>query len=102
MLFSCYSAAVTMLVVLIFAGIFKHLIELWGDEDSTSGFNEFTHKHIIPACLLAPTKDTFDWRDAQTVLVSEWGVKWRVYLYISQWRMLDNAYVLALSMLDMV
>lgn len=33
------------------------------------GFDEFTRKNIVPACILAPTKESFDWRDAQTVLV---------------------------------
>jgi len=33
------------------------------------GFNEFTYKHIIPACFLAPMKPTFDLSDAQTIQV---------------------------------
>lgn len=49
----------------------KTLIDLWGKEGALPGFNEFVHKHIIPVCILIPTKDTFDWTDAQTVLVSD-------------------------------
>lgn len=38
------------------------------DQD-VAGFADFTRKNIIPVCILTPTKDTFDWRDGQTVLV---------------------------------
>lgn len=34
------------------------------------GFADFVYKHIVPACFLAPLKQTFDLADAQTVLVS--------------------------------
>lgn len=52
-------------------GILKQLVELWTDEEKgLAGFGEFSRKHIVPACVLTPTKDTFDWSDGQTVLVS--------------------------------
>ena len=52
-------------------GILKQLVDQWIDQDEgLAGFDDFTQKHIVPACILAPTKHTFDWTDAQTVLVS--------------------------------
>ena len=46
------------------------LVELWGGKDGPVGFADFVYKHIVPACFLAPLKQTFDLADAQTVLVS--------------------------------
>lgn len=43
---------------------------LTGGEDGPVGFADFIYKHIVPACFLAPLKQTFDLADAQTVLVS--------------------------------
>lgn len=46
------------------------LMEPAGGKDGMVGFPDFTYKHIVPACFLAPLKPTFDLSDAQTVLVS--------------------------------
>uniref|UniRef100_A0A8C4LET5 Exportin-T n=1 Tax=Equus asinus TaxID=9793 RepID=A0A8C4LET5_EQUAS len=48
--------------------ILSKLVELWGGEDGPVGFADFVYKHIVPACFLAPLKQTFDLADAQTVL----------------------------------
>ncbi|XP_026091682.1 exportin-T-like isoform X1 [Carassius auratus] len=48
--------------------ILSRLVELWGGKDGLVGFPDFIYKHIIPACLMAPLKPTFDLSDAQTVL----------------------------------
>uniref|UniRef100_A0A3B5LXE0 Exportin-T n=1 Tax=Xiphophorus couchianus TaxID=32473 RepID=A0A3B5LXE0_9TELE len=48
--------------------ILTRLVELWGGKDGMVGFPDFTYKHIVPACFLAPLKPTFDLSDAQTVL----------------------------------
>ncbi|XP_061524197.1 exportin-T isoform X2 [Phycodurus eques] len=48
--------------------VLARLVELWGGEDGMSGFGDFTYKHIVPACFLAPLKPTFDLSDAQTTL----------------------------------
>lgn len=49
-------------------------MKLWilsaGGNDGPVGFADFVYKHIVPACFLAPLKQTFDLADAQTVLVS--------------------------------
>lgn len=45
-------------------------ILLTGGKDGPAGFADFVYKHIVPACFLAPLKQTFDLADAQTVLVS--------------------------------
>lgn len=50
--------------------ILSKLVELWGGKDGPVGFADFVYKHIVPACFLAPLKQTFDLADAQTVLVS--------------------------------
>uniref|UniRef100_A0A3B3DXD2 Exportin-T n=1 Tax=Oryzias melastigma TaxID=30732 RepID=A0A3B3DXD2_ORYME len=47
--------------------ILSKLVELWG-KDGLPGFSDFTYKHIVPACFLAPLKPTFDLSDAQTCL----------------------------------
>uniref|UniRef100_A0A8B9BRK7 Exportin-T n=1 Tax=Anser brachyrhynchus TaxID=132585 RepID=A0A8B9BRK7_9AVES len=49
--------------------ILSKLVELWGGKDGPVGFADFVYKHIVPACFLAPLKQTFDLADAQTVLV---------------------------------
>lgn len=55
-------------------GILKNLVDQWTDTDQgVPGFDEYTRKHIVPVCILAPTKPTFDWRDGQTVLVCNIG-----------------------------
>ena len=48
----------------------KIWILLTGGKDGPVGFADFVYKHIVPACFLAPLKQTFDLADAQTVLVS--------------------------------
>ncbi|XP_064417764.1 exportin-T isoform X1 [Latimeria chalumnae] len=48
--------------------ILSKLVELWGGKDGLVGFGDFIYKHIVPACFLAPMKQTFDLTDAQTVL----------------------------------
>lgn len=48
--------------------ILSKLVELWGGNDGPVGFADFVYKHIVPACFLAPLKQTFDLADAQTVL----------------------------------
>uniref|UniRef100_A0A8C4S6B5 Exportin-T n=1 Tax=Erpetoichthys calabaricus TaxID=27687 RepID=A0A8C4S6B5_ERPCA len=48
--------------------ILSKLVELWGGKDGLVGFADFTYKHIVPACFMAPLKPTFDLSDAQTVL----------------------------------
>ncbi|XP_076967404.1 exportin-T isoform X1 [Tamandua tetradactyla] len=48
--------------------ILSKLVELWGGKDGPVGFADFVYKHIVPACFLAPLKQTFDLADAQTVL----------------------------------
>ena len=40
-----------------------------GGKDGLVGFDEFMYNDIVPACLHAPMKPTFDLADAQTVLV---------------------------------
>uniref|UniRef100_A0A2K6C901 Exportin-T n=1 Tax=Macaca nemestrina TaxID=9545 RepID=A0A2K6C901_MACNE len=50
--------------------ILSKLVELWGGKDGPVGFADFVYKHIVPACFLAPLKQTFDLADAQTVLES--------------------------------
>ncbi|MBV95896.1 Exportin-T, partial [Eschrichtius robustus] len=51
--------------------ILSKLVELWGGKDGPVGFADFVYKHIVPACFLAPLKQTFDLADAQTVLGPE-------------------------------
>ncbi|XP_036107938.1 exportin-T isoform X4 [Molossus molossus] len=48
--------------------ILSKLVELWGGKDGPVGFADFVYKHIVPACFLAPLKQSFDLADAQTVL----------------------------------
>uniref|UniRef100_A0A2I3NFM1 Exportin-T n=1 Tax=Papio anubis TaxID=9555 RepID=A0A2I3NFM1_PAPAN len=48
--------------------ILSKLVELWGGKDGPVGFADFVYKHIVPACFLAPLKQTFDLADAQIVL----------------------------------
>ncbi|KAM9772273.1 exportin-T isoform 2-T2 [Syngnathus typhle] len=48
--------------------VLARLVELWGGKAGMTGFRDFTYKHIVPACFLAPLKPTFDLSDAQTVL----------------------------------
>lgn len=35
------------------------------------GFKEFIYQSVVPACILAPLKPSFDLNDAQTVIVSD-------------------------------
>ena len=54
----------------LFLDILKSLVDQWTNTDQgIPGFDEYTRKHIVPVCILTPTKDNFDWRDGQTVLV---------------------------------
>uniref|UniRef100_A0A2K6BH64 Exportin-T n=1 Tax=Macaca nemestrina TaxID=9545 RepID=A0A2K6BH64_MACNE len=48
--------------------VLSKLEELWGGKDGPVGFADFVYKHIVPACVLAPLKQTFDLADAPTVL----------------------------------
>ncbi|XP_077449465.1 exportin-T isoform X2 [Stigmatopora argus] len=48
--------------------VLARLVELWGGEAGMAGFADFSYKHIVPACFLAPLKPTFDLSDAQTAL----------------------------------
>ncbi|XP_067932118.1 exportin-T-like [Watersipora subatra] len=50
--------------------ILKSLVEQWSDSNQgVPGFDEYVRKNIVPACILAPTKESFDWQDGQTVLL---------------------------------
>lgn len=49
--------------------LIRALIFFVGGKDGPVGFADFVYKHIVPACFLAPLKQTFDLADAQTVLV---------------------------------
>ena len=42
-----------------------------GSEGVLPGFVEYTYKHILPACFLAPLRATFDLNDGYAFLVSE-------------------------------
>ncbi|XP_055934059.1 exportin-T-like [Argiope bruennichi] len=48
--------------------ILKKMVELWGGDNGMAGFVEFMYNHIVPACFMAPLKETFDLNDAQTIL----------------------------------
>lgn len=57
-------------VVCLHATNFKYFCFIFlGGKDGPVGFADFVYKHIVPACFLAPLKETFDLTDAQTVLV---------------------------------
>ncbi|KAF4520194.1 hypothetical protein B566_EDAN003907 [Ephemera danica] len=47
--------------------ILKKLVDLRGGKDLCNTFNEYIYKSIIPACFLAPSKPSFDLRDAQNM-----------------------------------
>lgn len=50
----------------------RRLVEIWGGKDGPTEFVEFIYKQIVPACFLAPLRDTFDLNDAQaTIALSE-------------------------------
>lgn len=50
-------------------GILKKLVEVWGGGDGEmGGFKEFIYQSVVPACILAPLKPSFDLNDAQTVI----------------------------------
>jgi len=49
--------------------ILKKFVELWADQNTgPEGFIDFMYKNIVPACFIAPTKESFDINDAQTQL----------------------------------
>lgn len=48
--------------------ILKKLVELAGGKELPGDFNEFIFKNVVPACILAPLRNTFDLCDAQTVV----------------------------------
>lgn len=41
-----------------------------GGDGEMGGFKEFIYQSVVPACILAPLKPSFDLNDAQTVIVS--------------------------------
>lgn len=47
--------------------ILKRLVEVWGGKNGMPPFREYTYEYVIPACFMAPLKETFDLTDAQTV-----------------------------------
>ncbi|XP_076106455.1 exportin-T-like isoform X2 [Mytilus galloprovincialis] len=48
--------------------ILRKLVDSWGGNDGMAGFVDFMYKSIIPACLMAPMKPSFDLNDGQTSL----------------------------------
>uniref|UniRef100_T1JL81 Exportin-T n=1 Tax=Strigamia maritima TaxID=126957 RepID=T1JL81_STRMM len=46
--------------------ILRKLVELWGGNEGLIGFEEFMYQNIVPACFMAPMKESFDLSDAQT------------------------------------
>ncbi|XP_076358684.1 exportin-T-like isoform X2 [Tachypleus tridentatus] len=48
--------------------ILRKMVEFWGGPDGEAAFVEFMYKSIVPACFVAPLKETFDLTDAQTIL----------------------------------
>ncbi|XP_054710680.1 LOW QUALITY PROTEIN: exportin-T-like [Uloborus diversus] len=48
--------------------ILKKIVDLWGSSEGVSGFVDFMYSNIVPACFMAPLKETFDLNDAQTIL----------------------------------
>ena len=49
----------------------KLFILILGDDMNWMGFKEFTYEQIVPACLVAPLKPSFDLNDGQSFLVSQ-------------------------------
>lgn len=49
--------------------ILGRMIDLWGDDMNGMGFRDFTYENILPACLIAPLKPTFDLNDGHYFLV---------------------------------
>ena len=51
--------------------LFVYCCSFTGSNDGEmGGFEEFIYQSIVPACILAPLKPSFDLNDAQTVIVS--------------------------------
>lgn len=48
--------------------ILKKFVELSGGKDLHGDFSHFIYKSIVPACVLAPLRNTFDLSDAQTLV----------------------------------
>ena len=46
----------------------RRLVDIWGGKDGPSEFTEFVYKQVVPACFLAPLRETFDLNDAQTAM----------------------------------
>ena len=59
--FNVYNTVCIMKVICLFAA----------QEGSMPGFVEYMYKNILPACFLAPLKQTFDLSDGNTFLVSD-------------------------------
>ena len=50
----------------------RRLVEIWAGKDGSTQFVEFVYKQVVPACFLAPLRETFDLNDAQaTMALSE-------------------------------
>lgn len=55
-----------------------------GGKDGPVGFADFVYKRIVPACFLAPLKQTFDLADAQTVLVCIMDFCFSAFILVGQ------------------
>ena len=63
-----------------------------GDEMNWLGFREITYESILPACLVAPLKPSFDLNDGQCFLVSSYFWKFNRFLLNRTGRMTETHY----------